>query len=181
MVLENGKPLAEAKGEVGFSAGYFNWYAEEARRAYGETVPSPFANKRLWVQASPVGVVGAITPWNFPANMITRKIAPAMAAGCTVVHKPAEWSPLTATLLAEIAHEAGLPAGVLNLVNGVGEVAGRVLTEHPGIHAIAFVGGSETGRALYCRVDPGRDRRCAGATRSERTTGMGTGRSGEFA
>jgi len=149
MVLENGKPLAEAKGEVGFSAGYFNWYAEEARRAYGETVPSPFANKRLWVQASPVGVVGAITPWNFPANMITRKIAPAMAAGCTVVLRPSSATPLTALAIAKACHEAGLPPGVLNVVTGKrsGPMAGELM-KNPKVKKIGFTGSTDVGKVL---------------------------------
>ncbi|MFP6869864.1 MAG: NAD-dependent succinate-semialdehyde dehydrogenase [Nitrospinota bacterium] len=149
MVLENGKPFAEAKGEVGFSAGYFNWYAEEARRAYGETVPSPFANKRLWVQASPVGVVGAITPWNFPANMITRKIAPAMAAGCTVVLRPSSATPLTALAIAKACHEAGLPPGVLNVVTGKrsGPMAGELM-KNPKVKKIGFTGSTDVGKIL---------------------------------
>ena len=119
VVLENGKPYEEAKGEVGFSMGYFGWFAEEARRTYGDVVSSPFANKRLWVLRQPLGVVGAITPWNFPANMITRKIAPAMAAGCTVVLKPASATPLTALAIARCGHDAGLPPGVLNIITDV--------------------------------------------------------------
>ena len=149
MVLENGKPFAEAKGEVGFSMGYFNWYAEEARRAYGEIVPSPFRNKRLWVQTYPVGVVGAITPWNFPANMITRKIAPAMAAGCTVVLKPASATPLTALAIARSCHEAGLPPGVLNVVTGSKSrpIAGELM-ENPKVKKIGFTGSTEVGKVL---------------------------------
>ena len=138
---EEGKTLAEGVGETLRAAQIFDFFAGEALRLNGEAVPSARPGIGVEVTREPVGVVGIITPWNFPVAIPAWKIAPALAAGCTVVHKPAEWSPLTAMLLAEIAHEVGLPAGVLNLVNGVGEVAGRALTEHPGIHAIAFVGG----------------------------------------
>ncbi|HEU5395125.1 MAG TPA: aldehyde dehydrogenase family protein, partial [Candidatus Methylomirabilis sp.] len=149
VVLENGKPFAEAKGEVGFSLGYFGWFAEEARRAYGEIVPSPFPAKRLWVVGQPVGVVAAITPWNFPANMITRKIAPAMAAGCTVVLKPASATPMTALAIARACHDAGLPPGVLNVVTGAASapIAEELLT-HPRVKKIGFTGSTEVGKVL---------------------------------
>jgi succinate-semialdehyde dehydrogenase/glutarate-semialdehyde dehydrogenase len=149
VVRENGKPFEEAKGEVGFSMGYFGWFAEEARRTYGELVPSPFPNKRLWVIKQPIGVVGAVTPWNFPANMITRKIAPAMAAGCTVVLKPASATPLTALAIARAAHDAGLPAGVLNLVTSSGSRAiGEELLANPAVRKIGFTGSTEVGKVL---------------------------------
>src|SRR3990172_4080913 len=149
MTLENGKPFAESKGEVGFSMGYFNWYAEEARRAYGETVPSPFKNKRLWVQTNPVGVVGAIPPWNFPANMITRKIAPAMAAGCTVVLRPASAPPLPALAIARACHEAGIPPGVLNVVTGSkSRPLAAEMMENPKVKKIGFTGSTEVGKSL---------------------------------
>ncbi|MEE9274847.1 MAG: NAD-dependent succinate-semialdehyde dehydrogenase, partial [bacterium] len=149
MTLENGKPFAESKGEVGFSAGYFNWYAEEARRGYGRTVPSPFRNKRLWVSSNPVGVVGAITPWNFPANMITRKIAPAMAAGCTVVLKPSSSTPLTALAIARACHDAGLPPGVLNLVTGKrSSPMATEMMDNPKVKKIGFTGSTEVGKVL---------------------------------
>ncbi|MBI3086849.1 MAG: NAD-dependent succinate-semialdehyde dehydrogenase [candidate division NC10 bacterium] len=149
VVLENGKPFPEAKGEVAFSIGYFGWFAEEARRAYGDVVPSPFPNKRLWVIAQPVGVVGAITPWNFPANMITRKIAPAMAAGCTVVLKPASATPLTALAIAQACHDAGVPPGVLNVVTGAKSppIAEEMLN-NPKVKKIGFTGSTEVGKAL---------------------------------
>ncbi|MBI4391860.1 MAG: NAD-dependent succinate-semialdehyde dehydrogenase [candidate division NC10 bacterium] len=149
VVLENGKPFAEAKGEVGFSLGYFGWFAEEARRAYGELVPSPFPTKRLWVIGQPIGVVAAITPWNFPANMITRKIAPAMAAGCTVVLKPASATPMTALAIARACHDAGLPPGVLNVVTGAksAPIAEELLT-HPLVKKIGFTGSTEVGKIL---------------------------------
>ncbi|MGK7905692.1 MAG: NAD-dependent succinate-semialdehyde dehydrogenase [Synechococcus sp.] len=149
MVLENGKPLAEAKGEVGFSLGYFSWFAEEARRAYGKLVPSPFANKRLWVQSQPLGVVGAITPWNFPAAMVVRKIAPALAAGCTVVLKPAEDTPLTALAIARACHDAGLPPGVFNVVTGANPrpISAEML-DNPAVKKIGFTGSTEVGKVL---------------------------------
>jgi succinate-semialdehyde dehydrogenase / glutarate-semialdehyde dehydrogenase len=149
VVLENGKPYEEAKGEVGFSMGYFGWFAEEARRAYGETVPSPFANKRLWVLQQPVGVVGAITPWNFPANMITRKIAPALASGCTVVLKPASATPMTALAIAQCAHDAGLPPGVLNVVTAArSREIGQELLSNPLVKKIGFTGSTDVGKNL---------------------------------
>ncbi|TMI78909.1 MAG: aldehyde dehydrogenase family protein, partial [Bacillati bacterium ANGP1] len=115
---ENGKPVAEARGEVAFAIQYLPWFAEEARRVYGEIVPPPVAHKRLWVTHQPIGVVAAITPWNFPATMVLRKIAPALAAGCTVVLKPAKETPLTALEIARAFMEAGLPPGVFNVVVG---------------------------------------------------------------
>lgn len=149
VVLENGKPYEEAKGEVGFSMGYFGWFAEEARRTYGETVPSPFPNKRLWVLQQPVGVVGAITPWNFPANMITRKIAPALAAGCTVVLKPASATPMTALAIAQCAHDAGLPPGVFNVVTAArSREIGQELLSNPLVKKIGFTGSTEVGKSL---------------------------------
>ncbi len=149
VVLENGKPLAEAKGEVSFSLGYFGWFAEEARRTYGNLVPSPFPNKRLWVQPQPLGVVAAITPWNFPAAMIVRKIAPALAAGCTVVLKPAEDTPLTALAIAQVCHDAGFPPGVLNLVTGADprSISAEMLS-NPKVKKIGFTGSTEVGKLL---------------------------------
>src|SRR5574341_151543 len=149
VTLENGKPFEEAKKEVAFAAGYFDWFAEEARRAYGELVPSPTVGKRLWVIRQPIGVVGAITPWNFPATMLTRKIAPALAAGCTVVSKPASATPLTALAIAEIVHEAGFPAGVLNVVTGLkSKPIGDELVQNPLVRKIAFTGSTAVGKAL---------------------------------
>ncbi|MGH2397030.1 MAG: aldehyde dehydrogenase family protein, partial [bacterium] len=146
---ENGKPFEEAKREVGFATGYFSWFAEEARRVYGEIVPPPVTGKRLWVLRQPIGVVGAITPWNFPATMVTRKIAPALAAGCPVVLKPASATPLTALALARICEEAGLPAGVFNVVTGKrAGVIGQAMLDHPAIRKIAFTGSTEIGKRL---------------------------------
>jgi succinate-semialdehyde dehydrogenase/glutarate-semialdehyde dehydrogenase len=149
VVLENGKPYEEAKGEVGFSMGYFGWFAEEGRRAYGETVPSPFPNKRLWVLQQPVGVVGAITPWNFPSNMITRKIAPAFAAGCSVVLKPASATPMTALAIAQCAHDAGLPPGVFNVITSASSRrVGEELLTNPLVKKIGFTGSTDVGKSL---------------------------------
>ncbi len=146
---ENGKPFEEAKREVAFALGYFGWFAEEARRTYGDLVPSPSRDKRLWVVHQPVGVVGAITPWNFPATMVTRKIAPALAAGCPVVLKPASATPLTALALAGITAEAGLPPGVFNVVTGAkSRPIGDALVGHPLVRKIAFTGSTEVGKQL---------------------------------
>jgi succinate-semialdehyde dehydrogenase/glutarate-semialdehyde dehydrogenase len=148
---EQGKPLAEARGEVGYSAGYVEWFAEEAVRAYGEIVPAPVASRRLLVVKEPVGVVAVVTPWNFPAAMIARKIAPALAAGCTVVAKPAEDTPLTSLLLVALAEEAGVPAGVLNIVcasrERAGEVVGAWLADAR-VRKISFTGSTAVGKLL---------------------------------
>ncbi len=150
---ENGKPLAEAKGEVLFSAGYLSWAAEEGRRLYGDVIPSPFAHKRLWTNLQPIGVVGAITPWNFPANMVVRKIAPALAAGCTVVLKPAENTPLTALAIAEVLHEAGIPPGVFNIVTAKDPrpVSEEFLT-NPHVRMLTFTGSVEVGKLLMAQA-----------------------------
>jgi len=146
---ENGKPFEEARREVAFATGYFSWFGEEARRVYGEIVPPPVPGKRLWVIRQPVGVVGAITPWNFPATMVTRKIAPALAAGCTVVLKPASATPLTALAIARIGEEAGLPAGVFTVVTSTNSGAvGQVFLDHPAVRKIAFTGSTEVGKRL---------------------------------
>ncbi len=146
---ENGKPLAEARREFTFSLGYLDWFAAEARRAHGEILPAPQAHRRLWVVRQPVGVVAAITPWNFPALMITRKVAPALAAGCTVVLKPASATPLTALAIAEAFAEAGLPPGVFNVVTGrrSGMMA-QVFLKDPRVRKIAFTGSTEVGKEL---------------------------------
>ncbi len=151
MTSEQGKPLPEAKLEVTTGAGYVEWFAEEARRVYGETIPSPVGDKRIVVLKQPVGVCAAITPWNFPLAMITRKVAPALAAGCTVVAKPAEQTPLTACALAELAQRAGFPAGVFNVVTASAESAAQVggeLTANPVVRKISFTGSTEVGRWL---------------------------------
>jgi len=146
---EQGKPLAEAKGEIRYAASFIEWFAEEARRVYGEVVPSNERDSRLLVLRQPIGVVGAITPWNFPAAMITRKVAPALAAGCTVVLKPAHQTPFTALALGVLAQEAGVPPGVLNIVTGSGVEIGGVLTASPVVRKLSFTGSTEVGAALY--------------------------------
>jgi succinate-semialdehyde dehydrogenase/glutarate-semialdehyde dehydrogenase len=145
---EMGKPIREAKGEVVGSADYFLWYAEEAKRVYGETVPSSFPDKRILVMRQPIGVVGAITPWNFPVNMVARKIAPALAAGCTVVLKPAEATPVSAVRLFELIAEAGFPAGTANLVIGDPERIGREFLDNEKVRKIAFTGSTRVGKLL---------------------------------
>lgn len=154
MTAEGGKPRAEARGEVDYGAAFIEWFAEEAKRVYGELVPSPDAGKRLMVMKQPVGVCAAITPWNFPLAMITRKAAPALAAGCTMVVKPAEATPLTALALATLAERAGLPPGVLNVVTGDPEEIGRELCEHPLVRKLSFTGSTAVGRLLMERCAP---------------------------
>ncbi|MBZ9560316.1 MULTISPECIES: NAD-dependent succinate-semialdehyde dehydrogenase [Modicisalibacter] len=148
MTLEQGKPLKEAAGEIVYAASFLRWFAEEARRIYGETVPAAKSNQRILVTKQPVGVVGAITPWNFPAAMITRKVGAALAAGCTTVVKPASQTPFSATAMALLAERAGVPRGVFNVVSGsAGEIAGT-LTESPLVRKITFTGSTEVGRKL---------------------------------
>ncbi|MCI1694919.1 NAD-dependent succinate-semialdehyde dehydrogenase [Aneurinibacillus aneurinilyticus] len=145
---EMGKPLREAKGEVLGAADNFMWYAEEAKRVYGETIPSSAPNKRIMVMKQPVGVVAAITPWNFPVNMVARKIAPALAAGCTVVLKPAESTPLSAIRLFELIEQAGFPKGVANLVIGNPESIGQEFTANKKVRKITFTGSTRVGKLL---------------------------------
>ncbi|WP_180954235.1 NAD-dependent succinate-semialdehyde dehydrogenase [Bacillus sp. M6-12] len=149
MVKEQGKPLAEARGEMQYANSFVKWYAEEAKRIYGESIPASVASKRIMVQKQPVGVVAAITPWNFPAAMITRKVAPALAAGCTVVIKPAEQTPLTALMLAECAEEAGIPAGVINVVTtqNPAEIS-DVWMEDSRVKKVTFTGSTPIGKHL---------------------------------
>jgi succinate-semialdehyde dehydrogenase/glutarate-semialdehyde dehydrogenase len=154
MTREQGKPLAEAKGEIAYAASYIEWFAEEAKRVYGEVIPSHRADSRLVVIRQPVGVVAAITPWNFPAAMITRKIAPALAAGCTVVAKPASQTPLTALALVRLAELAGVPAGVLNVVTGSARVIGGELTANPVVAKLSFTGSTEVGKTLMAQCAP---------------------------
>ena len=152
MTLEQGKPLAEAKGEVTYGASFIEFFAEEAKRMAGETLPSHGADKRLLVLREPVGVVAAITPWNFPLAMITRKCAPALAAGCTVVIKPAEATPLTALAVAYLALEAGLPAGTINVVTASKPAAvGEVLTTDPRVRKVSFTGSTPVGKHLLAQ------------------------------
>jgi succinate-semialdehyde dehydrogenase/glutarate-semialdehyde dehydrogenase len=149
VTLENGKPFEEARKEVQFSLGYFGWFAEEARRMAGEWVPSPQPAKRYWVLHQPIGPVAAVTPWNFPATMVTRKIAPALASGCTVVLKPASATPLTALAIARITQEAGLPRGVFNvLTTNRSRLVGNELLTHPLIRKIGFTGSTDVGKGI---------------------------------
>ncbi|WEK49230.1 MAG: NAD-dependent succinate-semialdehyde dehydrogenase [Candidatus Kaistia colombiensis] len=148
LTSEQGKPLAEAKGEIEYANSYIEFYAEEAKRIAGETLPSHRADARILVLRQPTGVVAAITPWNFPAAMITRKVAPALAAGCTVVLKPAGETPLTALALAELADRAGIPPGVFNVITGSASEIGGVLTAHPAIRLVNFTGSTEVGKLL---------------------------------
>ncbi|HTJ94564.1 MAG TPA: NADP-dependent succinate-semialdehyde dehydrogenase [Pararobbsia sp.] len=148
MTTEQGKPLAEAKGEIAYAASFIEWFAEEGKRTYGDTIPTPGNDKRIVVVKEPVGVCAAITPWNFPAAMITRKVGPALAAGCTIIVKPAESTPLTALALAVLAERVGLPAGVLNLVTGDPKAIGGELTSNPDVRKLSFTGSTQTGRIL---------------------------------
>ncbi|QTD41982.1 NAD-dependent succinate-semialdehyde dehydrogenase [Sporosarcina sp. Te-1] len=148
MTEEQGKPLAEARGEIAYANGFISWYAEEAKRIYGETIPSSAPNKRIFVHKQPVGVAAVITPWNFPAAMITRKVAPALAAGCTVVIKPAEQTPLTAIKLAQLALDAGIPKGVINVVIGEAGAIGEAWQRDKRVTKLTFTGSTEVGKLL---------------------------------
>ena len=151
MTSEQGKPLSEARGEVAYGASFVEWFGEEAKRAYGDVIPSPSSDRRLLVLKQPIGVCAAITPWNFPIAMITRKVAPALAAGCTVVAKPAEATPLSALALAELGRQAGLPAGVFNVVTADAPNApaiGLELCTNPVVRKVSFTGSTEVGRIL---------------------------------
>ena len=154
MTSEQGKPLAEARGEIAYAASYIEWFAEEARRMDGEVLPSPWSDKRIVVTREPVGVCAAITPWNFPAAMITRKVAPALAAGCTIVVKPAELTPLSALAMAELALRAGVPAGVFNVVTGDPVAIGAALTASPVVRKLTFTGSTGVGRLLAAQSAP---------------------------
>ncbi len=154
LTSEQGKPLAEAKGEILYGAGFIEWYAEEAKRAYGETIPTNADGRRLFVLKQPVGVCGAITPWNFPAAMIHRKVGPALAAGCTMVLKPASETPLSALAMTELARRAGVPAGVLNVVHGDPEVVGGELMRSPDVRMVTFTGSTDVGRLLIAQSAP---------------------------
>ncbi|MEQ9637183.1 MAG: NAD-dependent succinate-semialdehyde dehydrogenase [Devosia marina] len=148
LTSEQGKPFAEALGEIDYAASYVEFYAEEAKRIAGELLPAHRADARIMVLRQPIGVVAAITPWNFPAAMITRKVGPALAAGCTVVLKPAPETPLTAFALAELAQRAGFPAGTLNVITGDAIAIGGVLTSHPKVRLVSFTGSTNVGRIL---------------------------------
>ena len=148
MTLEQGKPVPEARGEVVYAASFIEFFAEEAKRVYGETIPTFKPDARVVCIKQPVGVVAAITPWNFPAAMITRKLGPALAVGCTVVCKPASETPLTALALAELAHRAGFPKGVINIITGKASVIGKELTASPAVRMLTFTGSTEIGKVL---------------------------------
>ncbi len=154
MTAECGKPIVEARGEVAYGASFVEWFAEEGKRAYGESIPSPAGDRRLLTIRQPIGVCAAITPWNFPLAMITRKVAPALAAGCTVVVKPAEQTPLTALALARLAHDAELPAGVFNVLTGDPQTIGATLTASPVVRKLSFTGSTEVGRLLMAQSAP---------------------------
>jgi succinate-semialdehyde dehydrogenase / glutarate-semialdehyde dehydrogenase len=157
MTAEQGKPLAEAKGEVGYGASFLEWFAEEARRIYGETIPTTDNSKRFLVIKQPIGVCAAITPWNFPIAMITRKVAPALAAGCPVIIKPAEQTPLSALAVAELALRAGMPAGVLNVLSADADnsiAIGKVLCDSDVVRHLSFTGSTEVGRILAKQCAP---------------------------
>ncbi|WP_165010727.1 NAD-dependent succinate-semialdehyde dehydrogenase [Neisseria yangbaofengii] len=151
LTMEQGKPLAEAKGEIAYGASYIEWFAEEAKRIYGDTIPAVSADQRVQVIRQPVGVCAAITPWNFPNAMITRKVAPALAAGCTCVIRPASKTPLSALAIIELAGRAGIPKGVLNIVTGSSRGIGGVLTQDTRVRKFSFTGSTETGRKLMAQ------------------------------
>jgi succinate-semialdehyde dehydrogenase/glutarate-semialdehyde dehydrogenase len=148
LTAEQGKPLAEARGEIAYGASFIEWFAEEGKRVYGDVIPATQSDKRIVVLKEPVGVCAAITPWNFPNAMITRKVAPALAAGCTVVLKPAEQTPLSALAIAELGHRVGLPRGVLNIVTGEASAIGGELTGNPKVRKLSFTGSTEIGKLL---------------------------------
>ena len=154
LTAEQGKPLAEAKGEVTIGAAYVEWFAEEAKRIYGDVIPTIGNDRRLVVVKEPVGVCAAITPWNFPCSMITRKVSPALAAGCTVVIKPAEATPFSAFALAELAHRAGFPPGVLNVITGDARSIGGEMCSNATVRKLSFTGSTEVGRLLMQQVAP---------------------------
>jgi len=155
LTSEQGKPLTEALGEVDIGAAYIEFFAEEARRVYGETIPTQRPDARLLAIKQPIGVCGAITPWNFPNSMITRKVSPALAAGCTVVLKPANETPLSALALAVLAEKAGIPKGVLNIITGDAPPIGKVLCEHPAVRFVGFTGSTAVGKILYQQASVG--------------------------
>lgn len=148
MTVEQGKPLVESRGEIAYAASFIEWFAEEAKRSYGDVIPAVKANQQLITLRQPIGVAAAVTPWNFPAAMITRKVGPALAAGCTMIVKPSSYTPFSALALAALAEEAGVPAGVLNVVTGSASVIGKPLTTHPKIRKFSFTGSTETGKKL---------------------------------
>ena len=154
MTAEQGKPLAESKGEIAYAASFIEWFAEEGKRVAGDTLPSPWPDRRLVVTREPVGVCTAITPWNFPAAMITRKVGPALAAGCPMVVKPAELTPFSALALAVLAERAGVPPGVFSVITGGSKVIGAEMTSNPLVRKLSFTGSTEVGRILMQQCAP---------------------------
>jgi succinate-semialdehyde dehydrogenase/glutarate-semialdehyde dehydrogenase len=152
MTTEQGKPLTESRGEVGYAASFLEWFGEEAKRVYGDTIPAPQPDKRIIVVKEPIGVVACITPWNFPLAMITRKAGPAIAAGCTVVLKPASQTPFSALALAELAERAGVPKGVFNVITGPATEIGAELTSNPTVRKVSFTGSTEIGKLLMAQA-----------------------------
>src|ERR1035437_5876231 len=151
MTLEQGKPLTESRGEVAYAAAFLEWFGEEAKRVYGDTIPQHEADKRIVVIKQPIGVVACITPWNFPLAMITRKAGPAIAVGCTVVLKPASQTPFSALALGELAERAGMPKGVFNIVTGSAKEIGGGLTLKPLVRNMSFTGSTEIGKILMAQ------------------------------
>lgn len=154
LTVEQGKPLTEAKGEIAYGASFLEWFAEEAKRVYGETIPATLGDRRLLAIKQPIGVCAAVTPWNFPNAMITRKAGPALAAGCPIVIKPASQTPLSALAMAELAHRAGVPAGVFNVLTGSAAEIGAELTSNPTVRKFTFTGSTEIGRQLAAACAP---------------------------
>lgn len=148
MTAEQGKPLNESRGEIAYAASFLEWFAEEAKRVYGDVIPGHDRDRRIIVLKQPVGVVAAITPWNFPSAMLARKLAPALASGCTLVIKPASQTPFSALALAELAHRAGIPAGVVNVVTGNAREIGGEMTRNPLVRKLTFTGSTATGKLL---------------------------------
>lgn len=151
LTAEQGKPLSEARGEILYGASFIEWFAEEAKRVYGDTIPEPVSGRKIIVIKQPIGVIAAITPWNFPNAMITRKVGPALAAGCTVVVKPASQTPFSALALAELAERAGIPKGVINVVTGSAKAIGGELTANPIVRKLSFTGSTEIGQELMAQ------------------------------
>ncbi|MEP6969914.1 MAG: aldehyde dehydrogenase family protein, partial [Betaproteobacteria bacterium] len=148
MTTEQGKPLAEAKGEIGYAASFIDWFADEARRSYGDTIPAPLGDRRILAIKQPIGTTAAITPWNFPTAMLTRKAGPALAAGCSMVVKPATQTPFSALAFAELAERAGVPKGLLSVLTGSASQIGGEMTRNPLVRKLTFTGSTEVGRLL---------------------------------
>src|SRR5690242_10883002 len=151
MTVEQGKPLAESRGEIAYGASFIEWFAEEAKRVYGDTIPAPVADRRIVVIKQPIGVCAAVTPWNFPNAMITRKAGPALAAGCTMVIKPASMTPFSALALCELAERAGIPKGVISVITGSAAAIGKELTTNPIVRKFTFTGSTEVGKQLMAQ------------------------------